>query len=78
MSIQTLMTPEILFFAVFCVESLSDKLTMPGDRIYKMLSDDSTILDSYIITHYDVLHTQGKDYIVTELIELMKQEGVLQ
>jgi len=77
MNAQTSMTPEISFFAVFCVESLSDKLAIPGDRIYKMLSDDSTILDSYIIPHYDVLHTQGKDYITMELVELMKQEGVL-
>ena len=72
------MTAEQSFFAVFCVESLADELQMTGDKIYKMLTEDSDILDSYIIPCYDALHTQGKDYIVSELLEYMKKKGVLQ
>ena len=30
----------------------------------------------YILPCYNVLHTQGKDYIVNDIIELMKRKGV--
>lgn len=71
------MTPEQSFFAVFCIEALSDELNIPGDAIYRMLTENSDILDGYIVPGYDALHTQGKDYIVHELVELMQKKGLL-
>jgi hypothetical protein len=71
------MTLEQSFFAVFCIESLADKLMEKGEQIYKMVSEDSDIIDTYIIPNYDFLHTQGKEYIVEELITIMKKRGVL-
>ena len=75
---QTETTPEQSFFAVFCIEALADELKTTGDKIYKMLTENSGILDDYIIPCYDALHTQGKDFIVRELKELMQKRGVLQ
>lgn len=77
MSPQTAMTPEQSFFAVFCIEALADELGTTGDNIYRILTEDSNILDDYIVPCYDALHTQGKDYIVRELKELMQKRGVL-
>ena len=74
---RTAMTPETSFFAVFCIEALSDRTGVPGDKIYKLLTEDSDILDSYILPYYDALHTQGKDYIVDELEGMMKKRGIL-
>jgi len=74
---QTVLTPDQSFFAVFCIESLADELETTGDKIYIMLTEDSDILDNYIIPCYDALHTQGKEYIVRELKELMQKRGVL-
>lgn len=68
---------ETAFFIVFCIESIADELETTGNNIYKLLTDDSDIIDSYIIPHYETLHTQGKAYIVNELIELMKTRSVL-
>jgi predicted metal-dependent phosphotriesterase family hydrolase len=65
------------FFAVFCIESVADELKMSGDIVYKMLAKESDILDNYIIECYDVLHTQGKEYIVDDIISFMKERGVL-
>jgi len=73
-----MITSEQSFFAVFCIEALSDELGTTGDKVYKLLTEDSDILDSYIIPHYDTLHTQGKEYIVNELIELMKKRRIIQ
>jgi len=75
---QTAMTPEQSIFAVFCIEALADELETTGDNVYRMLTEDSSILDDYLVPCYDALHTQGKDYIVHELKKLMQQRGVLQ
>ncbi|MDR1060358.1 MAG: DUF3791 domain-containing protein [Clostridiales bacterium] len=72
------MTPEQSFFAVFCIEALADELHTTGDKVYKMLADDSDILDAYIVPHYDVLHTQGRDWIVDDLKRLMAKESLIQ
>ena len=77
MSLKTEMTQEQSFFAVFCIEAIAEELETTGDKVYKMLVDDSNILDSYIISCYDALHTQGRDYIVSDVIGFMKEQGVL-
>jgi streptomycin 6-kinase len=78
MSKQADMTPEQSFFAVFCIETLADELHTTGDKVYEMLTEDSDILDTYIVPHYDVLHTQGRDWIVDDLKGLMAKEGLIQ
>ncbi|MDR0327445.1 MAG: DUF3791 domain-containing protein [Planctomycetaceae bacterium] len=57
------MTSEQSFFAVFCIEALADELGTTGDNIYRMFTENSTILDDYIVPCYDALHTQGKEFI---------------
>ena len=76
MNEQTAMSAEQSFFAVFCIEALADALGTTGDKVYIMLTEGSDILDSYIVPYYDALHTQGKDYIVRELMELMEKQGI--
>lgn len=66
-----------LEFAIFCIEEIALKLQIPGSAVYDMLSKRSDILSSYIIPSYDVLHTQSKEYIVDDIIALMREEGVL-
>ena len=71
------MNEKTLEFAIFCVESLSEKLNIDAEKIYSSLRFDSDILDNYIIGCYEALHSQSKDYIVNDLIEVMKMKGVL-
>jgi hypothetical protein len=63
-------------FSVFCVESVAEKLGLTGDVAYEMLTKRSNVLNDYIVRHYDVLHTQGKEYIVDEIMDVMRQKGV--
>ena len=76
MNKQSPMTPEQSFFSVFCIEALADALLTTGDCIYRLWTEESDILDGYIIPFYDILHTQGKPYIIQELKELMQERGV--
>jgi hypothetical protein len=66
-----------LLFAVFCIEGIAEHLNMDSRKVFELLTDKSDILDTYIIEYYDALHTQGKDYIVNDVIELMQKEGLI-
>jgi hypothetical protein len=72
------MDGDTLLFAVFCIDGIAERLDMGGADVYRLLTGNGKILDSYILKYYDALHTQGKEYIVDELVELMKKEGLIQ
>ena len=65
-----------LEFAIFCIENIGIKLGISGDNVYKLLTEKSNILNSYIVPEYEILHTQGKDYIVDDIIRVMKEQGI--
>ena len=65
-----------LEFAIFCIENVAKKLNIDAVVLYDMLTKQTNILKNYIIACYDVLHTQGKDYIVNDIIEVMKDSGI--
>ena len=65
-----------LEFAVFCVENVAAKLGVGGEAVYKAFTDKSDILNEYIVPEYEALHTQGKEYIVNDIIEVMEERGV--
>ncbi len=65
-----------LEFAVFCIENVAIKLGRNAQDVYQALAEKSDLLNSYIIPEYEILHTQGKDYIVNDIISLMEERGV--
>ena len=58
-----------LEFAIFCIENVASKF-------YAALTEQTDILNEYIIPEYEVLHTQSKEYIVNDIIDIMKERGV--
>lgn len=66
-----------LEFAIFCIENIAVKLNISGQDVYKMLTIETNILNDYIVPSYDVLHTQDKNYIVDEIIRIMKENNLL-
>ena len=66
-----------LEFAIFCIENIAAKLGVSAEKAYDALTEKSDILNDYIIPEYEILHTQGKEYIVDDIIEVMKERGVL-
>ena len=67
-----------LEFAIFCIENVAAKLGVSAEKVYDALVEKSDILNDYIIPEYEILHTQGKEYIVDDIIEVMKERGVLE
>ena len=65
-----------LDFVTYCVDNLADRLNMSASKVYKMLRS-TDILNGYMIPCYDVLHTFSKEYIIDDLINLLKKRGAL-
>ena len=65
-----------LEFSIFCIENVAARLGVNAERIYEALTRKSDILSGYIVPEYEILHTQSKEYIVDDIIELMEEKGV--
>ena len=65
-----------LEFAIFCIENIASRLHVDAQKVYVALSEHTNILKDYIIPEYEVLHTQSKDYIVDDIIDVMHERGV--
>ncbi len=65
-----------LEFAIFCIESIATKIGKNATDVCNALTEKSNILNSYIVPEYEVLHTQSKDYVVNDILEVMKERGV--
>lgn len=63
-----------LGFSIFILYSLADKWKMSPSQVYKILNSTG-ILDNYIIKCYDVLHTQGKEYLVEDITDYAREKG---
>lgn len=70
------MNSEELEFVLFCIESVAEKLNIGAEKVFSALAEKSDILQSYIIPGYDILHTQGKEYITEDILTVMKERGV--
>ena len=77
MAENTVLSNQALDFSIFCIENLAVRMQKSPAAIYDALTQKSDILDSYIIPCWDVLHTQGKKYIVDDLEALMREKGVI-
>lgn len=65
-----------LDFTIYCIGSIADALKMNARNVYQLLKD-SGILRNYIIPSYDVLHTFSKEYLVDDIVSLMKEKGLV-
>jgi hypothetical protein len=65
-----------LEFAVYCIENVAAALGKESCDVYRALSGSNGILAQYVVPSYDVLHTQGKDYIINDIREVMAKRGV--
>lgn len=65
-----------LEFVVFCIENVVAKMGVDAERIYQAFTEQSDILNGYIVPEYEVLHTQSREYIVDDLLDVMKERGV--
>ena len=66
-----------LEFVIFCIENVAAYLQKDAREIYDMLTQESDILNTYIVPEYEMLHTQSKEYIVGDIVDVLKERGLL-
>ena len=64
-----------LTFVIFILHALGQHWNMTTPEVYDILNSTG-ILDDYIIKCYDVLHTLGKEYLVEDITELVREKGI--
>ena len=55
---------------------MAAKLGVDAEYVYQAFTEKSDILNGYIVPEYEVLHTQSREYIVDEILDVMKERGV--
>lgn len=64
-----------LTFVVFILHALGEHWNMTTLEVYDILNSTG-ILDDYIIKCYDVFHTLGKEYLVEDITEFVREKGI--
>ncbi len=70
------MSRQQIEYSVFCVENVAEKLGKTGTELFNILNSLG-LLHSYIIPSYEALHTQSKQYIVDEIISVLKERHLV-
>lgn len=68
-------TQDIAYFLAFCVEQYKNEKHISGEEAMRRL-DRHSVLD-YLAEHFDVLHTQSRQWIladIEEYINIRKEE----
>lgn len=64
---------KVLEFVSFCIENFKFKTEMSGKDV-STLFYESGVTD-FLIESYDLLHTQGKEYILSEIELFLQNRG---
>lgn len=64
-----------LTFVIFILHALGQHWNMTTPEVYEILNTTG-ILDDYIIKCYDVLHTLGKEYLVEDITDFVREKGI--
>lgn len=63
-------TQDIAYFISFCIEQYKNKKKLTGAEAMRQL-DEYHVLD-YLSEHYDIIHTQSRQWIMEDIDEFIK------
>ena len=62
---QKVVSKEVFEFYTYCIENYAIRKKISGMRAWVLFKE--TRADEYIISNYDLLHTQGMDYMLDDI-----------
>ena len=62
---------KVMEFVIFAIESAAQKLGIPAPTLYNRL-EKLNLIRQYLISGYDMLHTQSREYIADTLVEALE------
>ena len=69
------MNHEIMEFVVYMLHTCANRWNLSPKQVYKKLQETGCI-DEYLVPNYDMLHTQGSEYLVDDIAEYLRIRGV--
>lgn len=69
-SSQPVVDDRVMEFVIFAIESAAQKMGIPAPGLYNRL-EKLNLIRNYLISGYDMLHTQSREYIADTLIEAL-------
>ena len=69
------MNRESMAFVVYMIHKCANRWHLPPSEIYKKM-EQSGCIHSYLVPHYEVLHTQSSDYVLEDIPTFMRQRGI--
>ncbi len=66
--------PRATEFVVFCIENTAKRLKKSGKEVYAALKASDGI-KKFLYPSFEVLHSQGKEYIVDEVLQYLKMKN---
>ena len=62
-------------FVIFCLEEYKTRYNLNGKEVYDLFNKYN--LFDYLENGYEVLHTQGKEYIINDICDYLKIRGYI-
>lgn len=62
-------------FVVYIIHACANKWNMMPSMVYRKLQSAGCI-ESYLVSHYSILHTQGTEYVVDDVEKYLEVRGV--
>ena len=69
------MSQEAFEFVVYMIHACADKWHVTPMEAYQRMEQEGCI-SKYLVPFYDVLHTQGVNYLVSDIEQYMANRGV--
>ena len=68
------MTKEVMEVIVYMIHACSKKWGQSPATVYRRMSEGNCI-KGYLVPHYEVLHTQGTQFVVEDIEEYIGKKG---
>ena len=62
-------------FVVYMIHRCANQWNLSPAKVYQKLNESGCIR-SYLVPHYDVLHTQSSAYVLEDIEQYLKQRGI--
>ena len=69
------MNRDVMEFVVYMIHACAGKWNLSPKQVYHKMQETGCI-DEYLVPNYGILHTQGSAYLVDDIKEYLKIEGV--
>ena len=70
------MNKNSLSFVIYMIHRCANQWRLSPSMVYQILEEFGCI-QSYLVPHYEVLHTQSSKYVLEDIQQYLHQRGIL-